>query len=269
MQQLKETAVMKHFSQPRTDFSNNNNNERRTIINRDILERHFEPEQIKQREGHFGKMLGYIEGHAVIQRLNDAFESNWSFSVTEHDILEATGEVLILGQLSAGNIVKSQFGSSRITRNRQTNEMVSLASDLKAAATDALKKCATLLGVGLHLYNRGNGNGSSSNGNGEYQSNVSYGNFNNDSTSSSSSNGNGGSNGNGQQYQNNGNGNGNGSTGNGKLSGKQYQYIMSLMSNQGKSQPEIDGHCIEVYGASVQDLSRTDASSLINSLVEN
>ena len=267
MQQLKETAVMKHFSQPRSDFSNNNNNERRTIMKRDILERHFEPEQIKQREGHFGKMLGYIEGHAVIQRLNDAFESSWSFSVQEHNVLKETGEILVLGQLSAGNIVKSQFGSSRITRNRQTNEMVSLASDLKAAATDSLKKCATLLGVGLHLYNRGNGNGNSSNGNGEYQSNVSYGNFNNASTPSSSSNGNGSVKGNGQQSQNNGNGNG--SNGNGKLSGKQYQYIMSLMSNQGRSQPEIDGHCIEVYGASLQDLSRTDASSLIKSLVEN
>jgi uncharacterized membrane protein YgcG len=58
--------------------------------------------------------------------------------------------------------------------------MVSLADDFKAATTDALKKCATMLGVALHLYNgnnsgsvqsRNNGNGSSNgqgynNGNG-------------------------------------------------------------------------------------------------------
>jgi hypothetical protein len=259
MQQLKETAVMKHFSQPQADFSNNNNNERRTIMKRDILERHFDPEQIKQREGHFGKMLDYIEGHAVIQRLNDAFESSWSFSVQEHNVLEETGEILVLGQLSAGNIVKSQFGSSRITRNSQTNEMVSLASDLKAAATDSLKKCATLLGVGLHLY-------SGKNGNGEHQSNVTYGDFSNDNANSYS-NGNGISNGNGQQYQNNGNGNG--SNGTGRLSGKQYKYIMSLMSNQGRNKSEIDKHCVEAYGTSVQHLSRADASSLIKSMVAN
>lgn len=30
--------------------------------------------------------------------------------------------------------------------------MISLADDLKSAATDSLKKAATLLGVGLHLY---------------------------------------------------------------------------------------------------------------------
>ena len=41
-------------------------------MNRDILEAPFAPEQIKQREGNFGKMLDYIEGHAVIQRLNDS-----------------------------------------------------------------------------------------------------------------------------------------------------------------------------------------------------
>lgn len=263
MQQLKETAVMKRFSQPRTDFSNNN--ERRTIMKRDILERHFEPEQIKQREGHLGKMLDYIEGHAVIQRLNDAFESSWSFSIQEHSILEETGEILVLGQLSVGSIVKTQFGSSKITRNHQSNKMVSLASDLKAAATDALKKCATLLGVGLHLYNKENGSTHNGNGNGKYQSNVTHGDFNNGNANSAYSNDNGRNNGSGQQSQSNGNGNG----GNGRLSGKQYKYIMSLMRNQGRSKSEIEGHCIEAYGTSVQHLSRVDASSLIESLVAN
>jgi len=47
-------------------------------MNRALLEKHFEPEQIKQREGSFGKMLDYIEAHSVIQRLNDAFDGEWS-----------------------------------------------------------------------------------------------------------------------------------------------------------------------------------------------
>ena len=236
-------------------------------MKREILEQHFNPDQVKQREGNFGKRLDYIEGHAVIQRLNDAFESSWSFSVQEHNILKDTGEVLILGQLSAGNIVKSQFGSSKITRNRQTNEIVSLADDLKAAATDALKKCATLLGVGLHLYNRDISNGSCSNGNGQHQSNVTYGDFNNDSANSSYAKGNGKNNDKGQQYQNTGNGNG--SNGKGRLSGKQYKYIISLMSSKGRNKPEIDKHCVEAYGTSVEHLSRADASSLIERMVKN
>jgi recombination DNA repair RAD52 pathway protein len=121
-------------------------------MNREILERPFGPEQIKQREGNFGKMLDYIEGHAVIQRLNDAFDADWSFTIIRHDILKETDEVIVIGQLNAGGIVKSQFGSSRITRARETGDIISLSDDLKAAATDALKKAATLFGVGLHLY---------------------------------------------------------------------------------------------------------------------
>ena len=41
---------------------------------------------------------------------------------------------------------------SQVTREKASGALVSLGDDLKAAATDALKKCATFLGVGLHLY---------------------------------------------------------------------------------------------------------------------
>jgi recombination DNA repair RAD52 pathway protein len=89
-------------------------------MNRDILEQPFGPEQIKQREGNFGKTLDYIEGHAVIQRLNDAFDADWSFSIIRHDVLNDTDEVIVLGELKAGSVVKTQFGSSRITRARES-----------------------------------------------------------------------------------------------------------------------------------------------------
>ena len=91
-------------------------------MNREILEKPFGPEQIKQREGNFGKMLDYIEGHTVIQRLNDAFDADWSFTILHHDILKETDEVIVTGELKAGNIVKTQFGSSRITRARESGD---------------------------------------------------------------------------------------------------------------------------------------------------
>ena len=121
-------------------------------MNRQLLEKPFEPGQIKQRDGNFGKTLDYIEAHAVIQRLNDAFDADWNFRILKHEILKDTDEVVVVGELSAGGVVKSAFGGSKITRARESKEMISLADDLKAAATDALKKAATLLGVGLHLY---------------------------------------------------------------------------------------------------------------------
>jgi hypothetical protein len=97
-------------------------------------------------------MLDYVEGHAVIARLNEAFEGQWSFEIVRHDILEERDEILVLGKLSAEGVVKMQFGVAQITRDRETKEIVSLGDDVKAAGTDALKKCATFLGVGLHLY---------------------------------------------------------------------------------------------------------------------
>jgi hypothetical protein len=40
-------------------------------MNRALLEKPFERDEIKQREGNFGKTLDYVEGHSIIQRLND------------------------------------------------------------------------------------------------------------------------------------------------------------------------------------------------------
>ena len=118
-------------------------------MNRQLLEHPFDPAQIKQRKGRNG-VLDYVEGHTVIARLNAALDGAWSFEVVAHEVRDH--EVLVLGKLTAAGIVKMQFGASQVTRDRETKALISLGDDLKAAATDALKKCATFLGVGLHLY---------------------------------------------------------------------------------------------------------------------
>lgn len=75
-------------------------------MNRELLEKPFDPFQVKQREGNFGKKLDYIEGHAVIQRLNDALDAQWSFAILEHHILKETDEVLVLSQGRSENVPK-------------------------------------------------------------------------------------------------------------------------------------------------------------------
>ncbi len=118
-------------------------------MNRELLERPFTPEQIRQRKGRNG-LLDYVEGHSVIQRLNEALEGAWSFEIVHHEVREE--EVVVIGRLTAGDVVKMAFGGSQVTRERETGALISISDDLKAASTDCLKKCATLLGVGLHLY---------------------------------------------------------------------------------------------------------------------
>lgn len=121
-------------------------------MNRALLEKPFEPNQIKQRQGNFGHILDYVEGHAVTLRLNDAFDANWSFEIVKYRILKETDEVLVLGKLTAEGSTKMTFGSKAIARNKETKAILSLGDDLKAASTDALKKAASLFGVGLYLY---------------------------------------------------------------------------------------------------------------------
>lgn len=219
-------------------------------MNRELLEEPFGPEQIKQREGNFGKTLDYIEGSSVIQRLNDSLEAKWSFDILEHKILDNTDEVVVLGKLAAGDIAKTQFGSSKITRARETGEMISLADDFKAAGTDALKKCATLLGVGLSLYNssgKAPSLGQSDN------KNKSNNNFKRGNNNGGNGNGNGGDNGNGN--------------GNNRISAKQHKYIMSLCLERGISKSQLNQHSLEAYAVAVDYLTRADASSLIENLL--
>ncbi|MEN3186967.1 MAG: Rad52/Rad22 family DNA repair protein [Atribacterota bacterium] len=119
--------------------------------NREILEKKFSKREVKRRPGKEGKELFYIETPSVIKRLNEAFDGEWSFEIKEKEIDLTRGYVWVLGRLTCGNLVKEQFGFKSFSPNHEKN-VPDFGDDLKAAASDALKKCATLLGVGLYLY---------------------------------------------------------------------------------------------------------------------
>jgi hypothetical protein len=226
-------------------------------MNRELLEKPFDRNQIKQREGNFGKMLDYIPGYAVVGRLNDAFEANWSFAIMKHEIVKETDEVVVLGELSANGIVKTQFGSSRITRSRETGEMISLADDLKAAATDSLKKAATLLGVGLHLYsNDGHPAGKQQNSSKNPSGSETNNNYGRNDRNRGGSGGNGGNRSRGSNTQ-----------GNGRISSKQHKYILDIIKDQGVTKSQINQQCVQAYGSVLAHISRNDASNLIDELL--
>jgi hypothetical protein len=115
-------------------------------MKKDALIRPFAAEQVKTRPGQGGKSLSYVETHAVIARLNEASDFEWNFEVVKHEVL--ADEVIVLGRLTIDGITKMAFGGSSVTRDNSGKE-VSLADDLKAATSDALKKASSLYGVGL------------------------------------------------------------------------------------------------------------------------
>lgn len=118
-----------------------------STIDLDILTRPFPPSAVKQRAGGGGKMLDYVEGHTVIHRLNEATGNTWDMavkSINRQDL--GNGQSLMTAHVA---ITIPGLG----TREHIGIQEVRGGGDLvKGCVTDALKKCATLFGVGLELY---------------------------------------------------------------------------------------------------------------------
>jgi len=120
-----------------------------------ILNKPFDTTVIKTRKNRYGESLNYVEGSHYIRRLNEAFGYNWSFEIVDMKVLK--DEVIVLGKLTADGITKMQYGTS----GESANDDRLFGDKVKAAGTDALRKCASLFGLGLHLYEGSSHNGSS------------------------------------------------------------------------------------------------------------
>jgi hypothetical protein len=146
------------------------------------IEAKLNPQWIKQRQQGTAT-LSYIGGHTVIRLLNKAFNYQWSFEVVSEEVkqslpkpaydgwgkqrkpkLDAQGNQVmepqppvakVLGRLTIPGIgIKEQWGSKVLIGGATEQE-----SAFKSASTDALKKCASLVGIGLELYGEDEGFG--------------------------------------------------------------------------------------------------------------
>lgn len=103
-----------------------------------------------------GTTLTYIDGEMVTSRLNEVLGlGGWSFEVKDIKVLD--NEVWALGRMTVygpdRTVVREQAGGQIINR-KKSGEIIELSNDIKGAVTDCMKKCATLLGVGLYLYDK-------------------------------------------------------------------------------------------------------------------
>lgn len=116
---------------------------------RDVITRKLPPEKIKQRPGGGGMTFDYVTPATVIDILNEAFDYQWDMRVFDSRREDSTVivgiELKVQGEDGA-LVVKQQFGCCEITRGLGVGEA------FKGAASDALKKTATLFGVALELY---------------------------------------------------------------------------------------------------------------------
>jgi hypothetical protein len=115
-------------------------------------------ESIKKRKTPSGVELSYVSHSYITQKLNQVLGLHWSFEIASHEIVDhhdqnLPSEVVVLGRLrivinntTSTVITKEQFGSQAIKSD------MSIGDTFKSAASDALRKCASLLGIALDLY---------------------------------------------------------------------------------------------------------------------
>ena len=110
---------------------------------------------LKKRPAKGGGEWTFVSGGYVRKCLNILFGWDWYFEILEQLIIH--DEAVVKGKLTircnGRTIVKTQFGNKDIMYKRGTEKPLSIGNDLKAAATDALKKCASEIGIAADVYN--------------------------------------------------------------------------------------------------------------------
>ena len=136
---------------------------------------------IYERPAKGGGKWKYVTGTRVKKVLNLMFGWDWNFLVDKFDVNMDAKQVIVLGRLAVRTkgheIVKMQFGRADIKFKTETQkddkgnvimekdnygkmkpkkfpttQPLDLGNDLKAATTDALKKCASELGIASDIY---------------------------------------------------------------------------------------------------------------------
>jgi len=124
----------------------------------DLLGRRFRPEAIQQRKIGGGRQVPYVPVDAVIERLNKA-TNTWDFRIVSRDRElmqlnrwnEATRKMeprdvpvsIVVGELEIPELGRRQAIGVQALDDGAGEDL------LKGAASDSLKKCASLFGVPL------------------------------------------------------------------------------------------------------------------------
>jgi hypothetical protein len=120
-----------------------------------LLTAPFPKAAIKQRTVGGGRSLSYVEGHTVIHRLNAATHYTWDLEILALESMTIGNQTVLRAhvRLSIPGLGAREHVGVQSIADRAGEDLV------KGAVTDALKKAATLFGVGLELYGPDYGSG--------------------------------------------------------------------------------------------------------------
>jgi hypothetical protein len=115
-------------------------------------------DKIEERRGLGGKTFKYLKPAPVIHRLNKVFGLLWSYEVVEREVLEdwvvAKVRIYVWDDTKTDRqIWREAYGSASLERysaGKNQGKLVDPGNAFKGAVSDAIKKAASTLGVGLH-----------------------------------------------------------------------------------------------------------------------
>jgi len=125
------------------------------------------PQYVMSRPAKGGGSWDYVPGWYIQKVLNFTFGWNWDYEVVQEptvseiiqlienkiDQLWVTGKLTVKDD-KGHSIVKTQTGRADIKFRKGTRTALDIGNDLKSAHTDALKKCASQLGIASDIYGR-------------------------------------------------------------------------------------------------------------------
>ena len=126
--------------------------------------RHSTPaSMVYKRPAKGGGTCKYVKSADVILALNTTFGGFWDFSIitdeaTALEMAVKTKSVVVRGRLTITNpstgvsVTREQYGRKDVAFKKGTNEPMDFGNDMKAAASDALKKCASQFGLFNDIY---------------------------------------------------------------------------------------------------------------------
>lgn len=124
-------------------------------VNLELLTAPFPNAAIKQRTVGGGRSLSYVEGHTVIHRLNAATNWSWDLRILDITSMQIGNQTVLRAhvRLTIPGLGSREHIGVQSIADRAGEDLV------KGAVTDAIKKAATLFGVGLELYGPDYGSG--------------------------------------------------------------------------------------------------------------
>lgn len=126
-----------------------------------LLYKRTPAQHVHEKPGKGGGRFKFITGAYVKSQLDRFFGYDWNFTIVSFDV--KGDQAIVYGHLEGRirndqgevvtTLVREQFGRADIKRLKaDKTKALDFGNDLKAAATDALKKCAADLGIGRDVY---------------------------------------------------------------------------------------------------------------------